>query len=69
MATNGKSSCEFYVFVLICSFVGYELPKVFMIGGAWSIYGFPCGWAMCGVVLMVGFSLLDINQGWMELEV
>jgi hypothetical protein len=34
MAINGKSSCELYVFVLICSFVGYELPKVFMIGGA-----------------------------------
>jgi hypothetical protein len=54
---------------LICLFVGYELPRVFMIGGAWSIYGFPCGWAMCGVMLMGGSSLLDINQGWMEVEV
>jgi hypothetical protein len=32
MVTNGKS-CEFSIFVLLCSFASYELLGIFMIDG------------------------------------
>lgn len=43
-----------YCFVF---FVGYEFLKLFMINGAWSVYGFPCGWALYSVTMLRGSSL------------
>jgi len=52
-----------------CSFASYKLAKVFMNNDVQSGYGFPNGRALCGVVLLGGSSLLDINQILMEIEV
>ncbi len=51
------------IFVLSYFFLGYsEHVEVFRTGNVYSSYGFPYGWALCGVALLGGFSLLDINQ-------
>ncbi len=33
------------------------------------MYGFPYGWALCGVALLGAYSLLDISQVQMYVEV
>lgn len=58
-----------FLFFYYFFFGGYELPQAFMISGGSSVCGFPCEWILCGVALLGGFSLLDINQGWMVVEV
>jgi hypothetical protein len=68
MVTDGKS-CEFFIFVISCSFASYELVKVFMNNSVQFGYGSPNGRTLCGVVLLGGSCLLDINQVLMEIEV
>jgi hypothetical protein len=55
MATNGKSSCEFYVFVLICSFVGYELYDWLCLIYLWfSLWVSYAWWGVDGLIFFVG---------------
>lgn len=41
---------------------------VFMIDDVRTFYGFCCGWALCGVLLLCGFFWLDVNQELQEFE-